>query len=163
MTDPFFVYTWKDGLLSRLGHDLRFTMDKPAITKVDGRIEVRCELSTLRFDTAMRDNRPAAGLLSDKDIADIHANLRNEVLHVSRYPIARFVARVEADRLAGDLELHGVARTITVPIHRGAGRIAGEIELVPSLWGIKPFKALLGALRIQDRVRVTFDLPETDF
>jgi hypothetical protein len=36
---------------------------------------------------------------------------------------------------------------------RGA-RLVGELELAPSQWGIKPFRALGGTLKVQDRIRV---------
>ena len=42
---------------------------------------------------------------------------------------------------------------------RADGRDRGAVELVPSRWGIAAFKALMGAIRVQDRIWVTFDLP----
>jgi hypothetical protein len=33
-------------------------------------------------------------------------------------------------------------------------RLTGELEIVPSHWGIKPYRALGGTLKVQDRIRV---------
>jgi hypothetical protein len=40
--------------------------------------------------------------------------------------------------------------------------LAVEVPLVPSRWGIAPYRALAGALKLQDRVIVRLSLPRGD-
>ncbi|MBN2799803.1 MAG: YceI family protein [Deltaproteobacteria bacterium] len=161
MTDgTLHVYTWRDGLLSKLGHDLRLRVEPFEVVRDGAQLTASCRADAVRLESAMVGGVPTAGLLSDKDTRDIHKNLDRDVLQGGKYPIIRYVGRVEGDRLVGDLELTGKARRLEIPLTREGGRLRGQVEFAPSLWGIKPFKALLGALRIQDRVQVRFDLPE---
>ena len=41
----------------------------------------------------------------------------------------------------------------------GIPEVTGEVTLTPTRWGIKPFKALMGAIKLKDRVLIRFDLP----
>ena len=50
-----------------------------------------------------------------------------------------------------------VTQDITLTVREADGRWRGQIELVPTRWGIQPFKALLGAIKLEDRVVVRFD------
>jgi polyisoprenoid-binding protein YceI len=58
------------------------------------------------------------------------------------------------------LRLHGVERELTVPvavIRQNGGLIAiGEFKVLQSEFGIEPFTALGGGLRVKDEVRVKF-------
>lgn len=161
------VLTFKDGVLSRLGHDLRFRIDRFQLSVGDGEILGNFETTSMRLEGAMRDGELQSGSLSSKDSRDISNNVRDKVLHTRRYPHARLRAHVVASeaevlRVTGQLELLGVSREIMFSARRSGGWVEGQVVLVPSRWGIEPFKALLGALRIQDRVVVTFRLRDLD-
>jgi len=56
--------------------------------------------------------------------------------------------------------VRGQVRTLTVPVRyqRGAGEltVSGELPLRQSDLGLTPFSALLGALQVQDEMRVSF-------
>jgi hypothetical protein len=42
--------------------------------------------------------------------------------------------------------------------HGGAdGRITGAIPLTQSDWGIKPYRGLMGALKVRDEIEITID------
>lgn len=56
----------------------------------------------------------------------------------------------------------GQRRPLALLLGLSRDRLHGEVELTPSRWGIKPFKALMGAIKLQDRVRVRFDLPASE-
>ena len=53
----------------------------------------------------------------------------------------------------------GRAAAVSFALEERSGRLKGRVALTPTQWGIKPFKALLGAIKVQDRVIVEFDLP----
>jgi hypothetical protein len=37
------------------------------------------------------------------------------------------------------------------------GRVTGTAQLLQSEWGIKPYRGLMGALKVRDSVEVVFD------
>jgi hypothetical protein len=45
------------------------------------------------------------------------------------------------------------------PVQVDGHRLRAEFTLVPTQWGIPPYKALAGAIKLQDRVVVVLDLP----
>lgn len=58
------------------------------------------------------------------------------------------------------ITLHGVSRDVTVPVAVEYGenrlRITGLMELKQTDFGITPFSAMSGGLRVQDRIRIRF-------
>ena len=61
-------------------------------------------------------------------------------------------------RVRGTLELVGRSAPLELTLRARDGRLVGEVEFKPSRWGIKPYKALAGAIKLQDRVKVRVDL-----
>ena len=157
------VYTFKEGLLGRVAHDLRLSVGSFSIDRADAdTVEARFDIHSFKVDGAMRDGQLDEGALGDGDKRDILDNVRNKILHVDR-PL-RFEGQAERRgdggyRVKGELEMAGRAQAVTLSLDRLGDRLQGEVELTPSRWGIKPFKALMGAIKLQDRVRVRFDLP----
>ena len=47
---------------------------------------------------------------------------------------------------------------VTLRSERDGERCAGQVEFAPSRFGIQPYRAFLGALKLDDRVRVSWDL-----
>jgi hypothetical protein len=99
--------------------------------------------------------------LSEGDKTTILQNLASEVLQTQRFPQVRFTGRVRRSEgtlsVAGHVEMCGRTQPLDVVLVRDGDRLRGTFELVPSRFGIKPFRALAGTLRVQDRVRVTVD------
>jgi polyisoprenoid-binding protein YceI len=97
--------------------------------------------------------------LSDSDRGEIKKNLR-KILDVDRYPVITFVATDLKDPLdvTGELTIKGVARPLTIRSVQDDGRLRGEVRFAQSTWGIKPFSAFFGALKLADEVAVSFDL-----
>lgn len=161
LTGTVEVSTFKDGVLSRLAHDLRLKLERFEITHDGSSVEATFDPSSLTVVTALADGHPV-GALSDGDRGEIRQNIRDKVLQTSRHPEVRFegTGKPEGDvvRISGTLTLHGQCRSIEFSAQREGGRYVGEVELTPSRFGIAPYKALLGAIKLQDRVRVRFDL-----
>jgi polyisoprenoid-binding protein YceI len=62
----------------------------------------------------------------------------------------------EALVLDGDLELAGTTRPLSARLDVAASsRVTGTIRLAQSDWGIKPYRGLMGALRVRDDVEIT--------
>ncbi len=74
-----------------------------------------------------------------------------------------FEGRWEGDdprAVDGALTLCGVTRPLVVTLRREAGRLVCEATVQQPAWGITPFRAMLGALRVQADVRVVWSLDE---
>lgn len=154
--------TYKDGVLSRVAHDLDLRVARFRVVLLADRAELRVEPDSLEVIGAREH-----GLVtppSERDRRQIERTIREEVLEVGRYPelSGEGTVRVDADRVEvdGSLTLHGRTRPCGFTLRRGGGRLKGEVELSPSAYGIRPYQALLGAIRLQDRVTVHLDLPD---
>lgn len=144
------VFTFKEGLLSAMGHDLalrvgRFTVDVEGQT-----VRADIDMSSLRVLHAVVHSAPDERALSAKDRADIEKSAR-DVLHVDKHPRATFEGALNGGRLEGTLTLCGVRRSVSLS-QAGAG--AFEATLDQPSYGIRPFRAALGALKIKPEVRV---------
>lgn len=158
------VFTYKEGLLSTVAHDLQIAVRRFQITVEDTPegITVRAEIDagSLEVVSAMKAGALDPGTLKDKDKAEIAGNIRDDVLHVSRHPSIRFESTsLEASTLRGRLTLHGATREITLSLQDSPGRRRAELKLDQRDFGIKPYSALLGALKVQPVVKVEIELP----
>jgi hypothetical protein len=160
------VLTFKDGLLSRLGHDLQLSLREFELTIDQRQVDARFKTSAIVVDGAVR---AGGGLdryaLTGRDEAEIREAIQSKVLLTESFPEAHLNATLTVKSehevsLRGMLELVGQAREIEFSIERRDRHLRGSVVLVPSRWGIAPYKALLGALRLHDRVEVRFDLPD---
>ena len=161
-TGTIHVFTFKEGLLSRVAHDLRLTLHRFEIA-VDGRhVSGRFWPESLSVDGAI-GTRGALDTSTPKpkDRREIHGNITDRILQTQRFPEVRFEGlRSGAGwALRGDLHMRGHSIPISIDAQVTDGILSGDVELTPSRWGIAPFKALLGAIRLQDRVRIRFKLP----
>ena len=98
--------------------------------------------------------------LGDDDKANIEQTIDDEVLKGGTLEF-RSTGIEQADgrlRIEGDLNLLGEHRPLTFDLTViDDGRIAGEATLKQSDWGIKPYSALFGTLKVADELKVTVD------
>jgi hypothetical protein len=154
------VYTFKAGLLSRLAHDLRLRCERFEIVIDDGVVSATFDAASLRVDGVVTKGRLDPRGLSPSDYAKIEATARDEVLATRRHPQVTLQGRVEVAGaghpvVGGELTLAGR----TAPLPRTVVRREGDgfrctVQLAPSRWGIAPYRALAGALKLQDRVEI---------
>jgi len=159
------VFTFKDGLLSRLAHDLQIRATDWEIVVEGDAVRGRFGLAGLRVDGAVEHGRVADGALASSDRAKIERTMADDVLELRRYPVASFDGVLDraALRVTGKLTLHG--RTVElapIAVREDGDSLALEVTLVPSRWGIAPYRALAGALKLQDRVVIRVSLPRGD-
>lgn len=155
------VFTFKEGLLSRVAHDLRLTVGGFELQIEAGGATLRgtFQLGSLRVDGAMVNGSLKTGSIRDKDLRDIKKNIDQKILDTRRWPTAQVEATHEGGRLEGTLQLKGRSASISCSVTHTDGRLRGRVILVPTRWGIKPFKAALGTIKLKDRIEVAFDLP----
>ncbi len=153
------VFTFKEGALSAIAHDLELAVGRCTIEVSDAlAIDARFALDSLRVLHAVKDGRPTTAL-GDGDKRKIERTLADEVLAVRRHPEARFVGRAEpvgdAFLVTGELTLHGRTRAISTTTRVVGGRQQLELTLHQPDFGITPYRAMLGALKVKADVRVT--------
>ena len=165
-----YVYTFKEGLLSKLAHDLliditdfKVNLEVPDAGLASGSMELEIQANSLKVVCALKDGE-RTDALKEKDIADIERDMGVKVLHPDKYPTATFCSKTiqEKDggyKINGDLSLHGVTKSIDFDIDANGEHIKGMITLLQKDYGIKPFKAMMGTLKIKNEINIDFDLP----
>jgi len=160
------VLTFRDGLLARFGHDLDL-----AVTRFDIRVnetarsvDASFDAASLRVVRALRDGAELPGALSDADRRTIEDDIRRVVLETGKHPEIRFRSTRIVDApngldVTGRLALHGVEREVAIPLRRAGDRYEADVGLHQPDFGIAPYSAMLGALRVKSDVIVRLSLP----
>jgi hypothetical protein len=138
------VKTYREGVAAKVGHDLIMVVGRwSAKIGDDGTIELSADPRSLEIREGLRGAKP----LSDRDRREILKNIDQKVLGSS--PI-EFRGSAEGDRVTGELTMAGATRPLTAERAPDGGRAT----LVQSQWGIKPYRGLMGALKVRDDVEV---------
>lgn len=168
------IFSFKEGLLSRLAHDLHLEVGRFALEIADDQrsLTATFEPASIRVIAAVVGGHDDHGVLSAGDREKIRGNLLDDVLEAKRFPEIRFRStRVEGTPkgllIEGELSLHGTTRRVEALAVESPGsgpearRWACELSLHQPDFGIKPYTAALGALRVQAavKVRVSTELP----
>ena len=152
------IFTFKDGLLSRVAHDLQLRLERFEVSVNEEMVVGTFWPDSLEILGPVKRGKLDPGGLKKRDRADIKKNIQKDILHTRDHPVVKLEAKRLGNRLQGTLALRGRPRPITIETQVRNQRMEGEIELRPSLWGIPPFKALMGAIKLQDRVLVRFSI-----
>lgn len=159
------LYTFKEGVLSAMAHDLRLTVKRFRIELDRPNFRGVFMPNTIQVDGAMNKGKLNEKALSDKDRSKIRSTMLGEVLKASTTGDITYEGTVSEEGVVlvarGDLTLAGKTKPLDVTMRRTAEGVRGEVEIQPSNWGIKPYKALGGTLKLQDRVRIAFELPDS--
>src|SRR5262245_54215694 len=157
------VFTFKEGLLSAVAHDLKIRVTRFSIhiDEETNAIDATFDPLSLRVVTAMKDGQEAHAALSESDMRKIEEHIVDDVLLPKKHPEIRFTSTsVEEDadgtgyRVRGRLTLHGQTRDVAfVSRTDGEGQVA-EVKIHQPDWGIRPFSALLGTLKIKPEIIV---------
>ncbi len=158
----------RGGALARLGHDhvVASRTVQGLVAPDAGRADFQFRLDAMTLDEAVL--RDAAGLdtqPSREAIEGTRSNMLGRVLDADRFPLVTLHAQRlpgAADRMALSVTLHGVTRTVEVPVlivrTRDALTASGETRLLQSDFGITPMSVMGGALAVQDQMELRFTL-----
>ena len=134
------VKTFREGVAAKVGHDLVMVVTRwSAKIADDGAVELSADPRSLEVREGLHGAKP----LSDRDRRQILENIEQKVLGTQ--PIE---FRGSAD--GGELTMAGATRPVTIERTADGGRAT----LVQSEWGIKPYRGLMGALKVRDDVEV---------
>lgn len=160
------VYTFKDGLLSSMAHDLELEMARYEIAVDEERqiVEAVFDPASIRVVTALKDGLPSRGLLGESYFEKIARNARRDVLEVTKYQHIRFRSTdIDLDedqaKISGELELHGTKRIIDFLAWREDDDWLTSVTLDQRDFNIRPYSALMGALKIQPKVQIRVRIP----
>jgi len=153
-------------MAASVGHDLvieltRWSAELTAAGEATGSsLVAKLDLNSL----SVREGTGGIKPLTDRDRRDIAFNARKQ-LSADRYPEAVFTSSsVSPDDKGGGavdgiLTLLGVDRPLRLSIvDEGAGRYRGTARVVQSEYGIKPYSAMLGALKVRDAIEVEIEV-----
>jgi hypothetical protein len=156
------VHTYREGVAQKVGHDLVIEVRGWRATvevNEDGTpraISLEADPSSLEVLEGHRGVKP----LTDKDRADIRSNIDEKILLGRPITFASSAAELREGMLAvrGELAIAGAARPASFELAIGAdGRINGTLLVTQSEWGIKPYRAFMGALKVRDSVEVVLE------
>lgn len=149
------VLTYKEGLLAAIAHDLEIRVER-----FDMDVEEAPLAARARFDAgSLKVIRALTGSLSESDQHKIEQTIVDEVLHAREYPTILFVSSSvtpegDAFRITGELTLHGRTRTLSFLATPEGDRMVATVPIHQPDFGIKPYSALLGTLKVKPDVTV---------
>ena len=156
------VFTEKEGLLSTLAHDLELDVTDFSIKAEASAVEGTFDPRSLKVLHALQDGKPTAAL-SPWDKADIEGNIAREVLTspsaISFVSSALTRGADGGGKVAGSLTLNARTRPVELEVRREAGNFVTELVIHQLDWGIIPYSAMMGALRIKPQVRIRLTVP----
>ncbi len=155
------VKTYREGVAAKVGHDLVLDVTRweatvdiatdPGSTK----IELSADPRSIEVREGLRGVKP----LTDKDRSEIRRNIDEKALHGQPVTFRSSAVRlVEADArlvVEGDLTISGSTWPITAQLDVDEeGNVTGTIPVTQSSWGIKPYRGLMGALKVRDELEI---------
>jgi polyisoprenoid-binding protein YceI len=167
----FWVFVAKAGLFSAFAHDHEIGVKSftgkivlPESGAGGGSLELEVNAASL----AVLDKQP-----SEADKQKIFDSMHKEVLESAKFPKIAFKSVSVSDlkqtgadaynlTLNGDLTLKGVTRRIAVPVLLTVNaqqlRAVGKYTLKQTDFGIKPYSAAGGAVKVKNEVVVNFNI-----
>src|SRR4051794_35245064 len=160
------VRTTRDGVAAKVGHDLEieFGAWSGELNLPDGdpgaaRVSARVQVGSLRVVSGVG----GVAALTDSDRKEITRNAL-KVLDVDRHPEIEFAADKvrpggDGGELTGTLQIVGKSAPLILQVTATGPQVwRATGTLRQSAFGIKPYKAFLGALRLADEVGIEVEI-----
>jgi polyisoprenoid-binding protein YceI len=152
------VETGRSGAAAKAGHDLIID-----VTSWEATLEVgdasRLELSADPSSLHVREGKGGMQALGDDDKADIRKTIDKDVLKKKDISFTSSSCESAGDglKVSGDLEMGGKTQQVSFDLRESGGTLTGSAAVKQSDWGIKPYSALFGALKVNDEVKVVVE------
>lgn len=155
------VHTFRAGMGAKIGHDLVLeakkwsgTVDIDADNPSASKVEIIADLNSLEIINASGGVKP----LSDKDRGDIAKNIE-KVLDTGKHPQVTFKSTnvsgaAPTVKVTGDLTIKGKTRPATLDVTASGDQLSGKTTIVQTEFDIKPFSAMMGALKVRDTINL---------
>jgi polyisoprenoid-binding protein YceI len=158
------VRTKRGGAAAKAGHDLviRVTSWEAELVAGDDPADTSIELTADATSLRVIEGTGGMQALGDDDVASIHQTIDDEVLR--RREIRFRSTRVQAEsggsrlRVEGDLTLAGKTHPLAFDLVVGdGGALSATAVVTQTDWGMKPYSALFGALKVKDEVELVLE------
>ena len=156
------VRTERAGAAAKAGHDLviHVTAWEALLEVEDDPGGTSMQLTADAESLRVIEGTGGMQALGDDDVASIHQTIDEEVLR--RQEIRFRSTAVEADgdtlRVRGDLTLAGKTQPFEFDLASGeGGAVSGTAVVTQTAFGMKPYSALFGALKVRDDVQVVLE------
>jgi polyisoprenoid-binding protein YceI len=152
------VETGRSGAAAKAGHDLIID-----VTSWEATLEVgdtsSLELSADSTSLHVREGKGGMQALGDDDKADIRKTIDKDVLKTKDVTFTSSSVESAGDglKVSGDLEMGGKSKPVSFDLSESGGTLTGSADIKQSDWGIKPYSALFGALKVNDEVKVVVE------
>ena len=157
------VFTFREGVLAAVGHDLKLRPERFEIDAGASSVRARFDAGSLRVVAAMGSGREDPEGLSERDRREIERSCADQVLEARRFPEITFNSNeIKPGAVRGTLALHGRELGGEFAVRRDGDRAVAEVEIDVRRFGIRPYTAMLGALRVSPLVRVVVTTPWPD-
>jgi polyisoprenoid-binding protein YceI len=156
------VRTGRTGAAAKAGHDLLIHVTAWEATLHVGDDHADTSIALDADAASLRVHEGTGGMqsLGDDDKANIHQTIDDDVLKRQAISfrstgVSGGEGRVSVD---GELTLAGTTRPLAFDLEVGdGGRLRAVAVVKQSDWGMKPYSALFGALKVKDDVAVVLD------
>ena len=157
------VHTSRTGAVAKAGHDLVIH-----VTEWSATLDTDAPSLVLDANAASLRVREGTGgmkSLDEDDLANIEQTIDDEVLLKRDIGFRSTSVTADGDTLSitGELTLAGTTHALSFDLVLADGRVRGTAVVKQTDWGMKPYTALFGALKVADEVRVEIDarLPQS--
>ena len=158
------VRTGRTGAAAKAGHDLLLHVTAWQATLEVGEDPAQTSIVLDADATSLRVREGTGGMqaLGDDDKASIEETIDDDILKRQGIEFRSTTVQTAADgsriSVQGELTLVGKARPIAFDLTvDDDGKLSGSAVVKQTDWGITPYSALFGALKVSDEVEVVID------
>ncbi len=167
------IYVHRGGLMRRAGHDHVIASEHMGGQVIyapgaDSSADISLPLADLVVDAPeYRERFDLDPDVSESSIRGTRRNMLEKVLDIETYPEVRVTAAaadVEAERpvLSVAIDLQGAEYVYEVPVELGfdsdSVEVSGSMTIRHSDFGMRPFRAAAGLLRVADEIDIHFEI-----
>lgn len=160
------IKTSRTGLGARAGHDLTIEVTRWQADVIVDTVDVASSSASVDVDAdsfAVRTGIGGVKPLTNADRAEISKTIREQILHTGQHPAITFrsthvAGTPESFSINGDLTIAGTTQPVELRGRLTGDRVDGSAAVVQSRWGIRPYTAFFGALKLADEVAIEFSM-----
>lgn len=154
--------TERAGAAAKAGHDLliHVTAWEATLVVADDPGATSMELAADATSLRVKEGTGGIQALGDEEVASIHQTIDDEVLKRQDISFRSTGVQVDGDtlRAQGDLTIVGKTQPVEFDLVSGDGdELSGSAVVTQTAFGIKPYSALFGALKVKDDVQVVLE------
>lgn len=155
------VKVYREGMAKKAGHDLIIDVTSWKATANIAENPAESTFTATADVGSMKVREGVGGVkpLSEGDKADIKKNITQKILTSPEISFTSTSVQPNGDAatVTGDLRIMGKTNPATVKLEQQGGNVKGSLSVVQSKWGIKPFQAMMGALKVKDQVDIELE------